>query len=63
MLDKEVKIGKECIFALTATWSEINYGIITDVRIQNGKNIYMIYNSDEDKYYEREAGWIRQLGR
>ena len=60
MFDKDIKIGKECIFAMTTSWTEINYGIITGMRTQNGKNIYKIYNSDVDKYYEREAGWIRQ---
>lgn len=60
MFDKDIKIGKECIFAMTTSWIEINYGIITGMRTQNGKNIYKIYNSDVDKYYEREAGWIKQ---
>ena len=60
MFDNEVKFGKECVFAMTVAWSEINYGVITDKRMKNGENTYIIYNSDEDKYYEREAGWIRQ---
>lgn len=60
MFDNEVKIGKECVFAMMVAWSEINYGVITDKRMKNGENTYIIYNSDEDKYYEREAGWIRQ---
>ena len=60
MLDKEVKIGKECVFAMTSDSSKINYGVIIDKRMKNGGNTYIIYNSDEDKYYEREAGWIRQ---
>lgn len=60
MFDKDVKIGRECIFAMTTAWTEINYGTIIDVRTENEKNIYKIYNPDENKYYEREAGWIRQ---
>ena len=31
MFDKDVKIGKECVFAMTVTRSEINYGTIIDV--------------------------------
>ena len=60
MFDNEIKIGKECVFAMTVAWSEINYGVITDKQMKDGKNTYIIYNPDEDRYYEREAGWIRQ---
>ena len=55
-----LKSVKNVFFAMTVAWSEINYGVITDKRMKKGENTYIIYNSDEDKYYEREAGWIRQ---
>ena len=62
MVDKDVKVGEMCTFAMTTGWSEINYGKIVGVsKDENGTNVYDIYNSDEDKYYKRDAGWIRQF--
>lgn len=62
MSDCDVKIGKECVFALTSAWSEINYGIVVGSYYDESINrtIYKIYNADEHEMYYSTANFMRQ---
>ena len=55
----EVIIGSECIYAVTQSWSIVDFGTIVNTNENVG--YISIYNKDKDELVKVQPRWVRQL--